>query len=106
MGFVVDTSVIIELERASRDWTRLSKRSGDEPVYLSAIVWAELLAGVHLANTAQRALSRRKKLDELQGQITILPFTQEVAEVWAELFVELQRAGTPIPANDLAIAAT
>jgi tRNA(fMet)-specific endonuclease VapC len=53
-----------------------------------------------------RALKRRERLDELRRTIPVLPFTAEIAELWAELFAELQRAGTPIPANDLCVAAT
>ena len=106
MGVLVDTSAIIELERGGGDWGALVKRAGEEPVYLSAVGWAELLAGVHLADSAQRALARRRKLEALEEQIRILPFTSAVAEQWAETFAELQRGGTPIPSNDLAIAAT
>ncbi len=106
MGFLVDTSAIIELERGSADVRQLASGAGSEPVHLSAIGWAELLAGVHLADTPQRALARRKKLEALKAQMNVLPFTSEIAEVWAEAFAELQRGGIPIPANDLAIAAT
>src|SRR5436190_6754060 len=106
MAFLVDTSAIIELEREGTDLEKLVRRAGNEPVYLSAIGWAELSAGVHLADTAQRALARRKKLDGLKAQMSVLPFTSEIAEEWAEAFAELQRGGIPIPANDLAIGAT
>ena len=66
MAFLIDTSAIIELERSRADWTELLDRFGGEPVYLPAIVWAELMAGVHLADSAQRALSRRKRLETLR----------------------------------------
>jgi predicted nucleic acid-binding protein len=105
MAFLLDTSAIIELERAGAEWRELIGRAGDEPLFLSAIGWAELLAGVQLADSAQRALARRKRLEGLEGRMEILPFTPEVAEVWAEVFAELHRNGTPIPSNDLAIAA-
>ena len=106
MGLVIDTSAIIELERARASWDSILEKAGDERVYLPAIVWAELMAGVHLADSVPRALKRRERLDELRRIVGILPFTAEIAELWAELFAELQRAGTPIPANDLCVAAT
>lgn len=36
----------------------------------------------------------------------MVEFDRPVAERWADLFAQLTRAGTMIPANDLAIAAT
>lgn len=106
MGLIIDTSAIIELERSRRSWEPLFGTAGDEDVFLAAIGWGELVAGVHLADSVPRALKRRERLDRLRAQVPILPFTAEIAELWAELFAELQKAGTPIPANDLCIAST
>jgi tRNA(fMet)-specific endonuclease VapC len=106
MGVVIDTSALIEMERGDKEWDEVVGRAGEERVYLPAIVWAELLAGVHLADSAARALKRRKRLDSLRERISILDFTKEITETWAELFAELQREGTPIPSNDLTVAAT
>ena len=106
MGLIIDTSAIVELERSKSNWDAVLKKAGDEPVFLPAIVWGELMAGVHLADSAPRALRRREKLDALRKAVPILPFTAEIAEVWSRLFAELQRAGTPIPSNDLCVAAT
>ena len=36
----------------------------------------------------------------------VVPFAPAGAEYWAEVFAALQRAGTPIPANDLVVAST
>ena len=106
MGVIIDTSAIVELERQRASWDRVLVKVGDEPVFLPAIVWGELMAGVHLADSVPRALKRREKLDKLRELVAVLPFNVEIAEAWAELFAELQRAGTPIPANDLCVAAT
>jgi len=106
MGLIIDTSAIIELERARASWERIFESAGDEPVFLAAIVWAELVAGVHVADSVPRALRRRERLDRLRDHVPILPFTAEIAELWAELFANLQRAGTPIPSNDLCVAST
>lgn len=106
MGLMIDTSALIELERESEGWTKLLKRAAAEPVFLPAIVWGELQAGVHLADSVERALKRRGKLDQLRHLVPILPFTAEIAEVWAGLFADLQRKGTPIPAHDLCVIST
>ncbi len=106
MGIVVDTSAIIELERAQGDWRRILKSFGGRSAFLPSIVWAELMAGVHLADSVDRALARKSRLDRLRKIVPVLPFTSEIAETWAELFAELQRKGAMIPSNDLCVAAT
>ena len=106
MGVIIDTSAFVELERNRENWQRLSKVIGTGPAFLPSIVWAELMVGVHLADTVERALKRKGQLERLRQRIAILPFTFEVAEVWAELFAELRRTGAMIPANDLCVIST
>lgn len=106
MGLIVDTSALVELERRKEAWDKVLRRASGEPVFLPAIVWGELQAGVYLADSIERALKRRAKLDKLRELVSILAFTAEIAEVWAELFGELQRKGTPVPANDLSVIST
>lgn len=106
MGLIIDTSAVVEIERKKLDWSHLISRAGNEQVFLPAIVWGELLAGVHLASTVERALQRRKRLEQIRSQLIILPFNSEIAEVWAELFSEMQKKGTPLSANDLCVIST
>jgi predicted nucleic acid-binding protein len=106
MGLVIDTSALVAVERAGDDWpTALGPRGAEEAV-IPAIVCAELLVGVRLADTPARAAARRAKVDALLTRLPIVDFTREIADRWADLFAALHRAGTPIPANDLAVAAT
>lgn len=106
MGLVIDTSALVAVERASSTWGMSVSRLGDEAVVLPAITYAELLAGVRLAETPARAASRRAKIDALIASVPIVDFGPEIAERWAEIFATLTRAGGLIPANDLAVAAT
>lgn len=106
MGLIIDTSALVELERQKEGWDRLLRRASGEMVFLPAIVWGELQAGVFLADSVDRALRRRAKLDQLRQLVPILPFTAEIAEVWAELFADLQKKGIPVPANDLSVIST
>ena len=106
MGLVVDTSFVVELERAGSSWLEIERAVGDERVVLPCIVCAELLAGVWLADTPRRATDRRAKIDALTTRVPVVPFGAGTAERWAETFATLQRSGTSIPANDLAVAAT
>ena len=59
MGLVVDTSAVVAIERGQLGLDEALSAVGDEAVALPAIVYAELLAGVRLADTAARAAARR-----------------------------------------------
>lgn len=106
MGLVVDTSALVAIERAGSGWERLVVRLGSEPLAMPAVVYAEVLVGVFLADTPERAVRRRARLDALVDRVPIVEFDRDVGAVWAEMFARLLRAGTMIPANDLAVAAT
>jgi predicted nucleic acid-binding protein len=106
VGLVIDTSALVDLERRGANWDDGLGAALDEAAALPAIVWAELLVGVHRAHAPQRASSRRAKIEALASRIPIAPFGPKTAEHWAKLFSELSRAGRLIPQNDMAVAAT
>ena len=105
MGLVVDTSALIAVERAA-DWEASLGAYGDEPAVIPAIVYAELLVGVRLADSPARAAGRRARIEALISRLPIVEFTRQTAERWSEAFAALSRTGKMIPANDLAVAAT
>jgi len=106
VGLVIDTSALMAVERSERALEEALSDLGEETVTLPATVYAELLAGVQLADTSARAVARRAKIDALTKRVPVVAFGPAAAEHWAEVFAALQRAGTPIPANDLTVAAT
>lgn len=101
MGLVVDTSALVAIERGEGSFLE-----SDEAVALPAIVLAELLVGVRMADTADRAASRQRKVQSLLDRVAVVPFDHLVAERWADLFSQLRRKGGLIPSNDLCVAAT
>lgn len=103
MGLLVDTSALIALERAKGDWIG---KLPDEPTAVAAIVIAELMVGVRMADSRKRAAFRRAKIDTLLAKLPVFDFGPAEAERWADLFAELSRAGHLIPANDLIVAST
>ena len=103
MGLLIDTSAVVALERGASNW---EDALSEEPVAVPAIVYAELLVGVRLADTPERAASRQKKIDALIARAPVIEFGSEAAERWAHVFADLRRAGTVIPSNDLVVAAT
>ena len=42
----------------------------------------------------------------LVARVPVIDFNASIARRWARAFTKLQRSGEPIPANDLAVAAT
>ena len=54
----------------------------------------------------KRAARRCARIDALADRVPIVEFGRDAAAVWAALFARLLRAGTMIPASDLAVAAT
>jgi tRNA(fMet)-specific endonuclease VapC len=104
MGLVIDTSALVALERSDSSWSR--GLPADEPASVPAIVYAELLVGVHLADHPRRAAGRRAKIEALLAVAPVVEFGPAVAERWADLYARLSRDGQLIPANDLAVAAT
>lgn len=105
MGLVLDTSALVELERLLA-LQSVGDLPWDEEVILPAIVWAEALFGVRLADTPLRAAQRRARLEGLRLRLAIEPFSAEIAEHYADIFAELMQSGEMIPQNDIAVAAT
>ena len=73
-------------------------------IVLPVTVLGELEAAFQLG---RRALENRVTLAEFLGEsfVTVWPTTTAVAGHYGRLFAELKRAGTPIPVNDVWIAA-
>lgn len=106
MGLVLDTSALVAVERAGASYSQLLASLAEEEAVVPAIVVAELLAGVRLAGDTRRAALRQAKIDALLAAAPVIDFGAEIAELWADCFAALERAGNRIPANDLAVAAT
>jgi tRNA(fMet)-specific endonuclease VapC len=78
---------------------------GNEEIFLNSVVIGELAAGFIRGNR------RRKNEDELRRflaspRVGVLDVTEETAERYAVILNSLWHAGTPIPTNDIWIAAS
>ncbi len=105
MGLILDTSALVAWERALIAGQNLNLDEHEELV-MPAIVWAEAMAGVRLADSAARAARRMARLEALRRVMGVEPFTAETAEHHADIFAELAQIGMMIPQNDIAVAAT
>ena len=99
---LVDTSGYTRL--LAGDTVVLDALADAEIVYLSVFVLGELYAGFR---GGTRETENRKQLRNFmeRGSVHILPASEQTAEVFGALHHHLKKAGTPIPMNDLWIAA-
>jgi len=101
--YMLDTNICIYI--AKRRPLGVLKRfetlqTGD--VVMSLITYGELIFGAEKSQSSQRALTTLSALAEL---IPVLPMPETAAKYYGGIRVALEKAGTPIGANDLWIAA-
>ena len=101
MGTVLDTSFLIEAERAAVGLNL----PADEEVAIAAITASELLHGVYRADAARRT-QRGAFVEMVLRTIDTLPFDLATARVHAQVWADLAQQGVTIGAHDLLIAAT
>ena len=102
MRYLLDTDILSALIRSPRGpVTEQIRRVGEARVYTSVIVEAELRYGA--ARKGSERLSRQ--VEAVLGSIPIEPGREPFGRIYAELRLGLERAGTPIGANDLLIGA-
>lgn len=77
---------------------------GCDEVWIPLIVLAEIKAGFH-GGAAQHRNEILLRQFLAKPTVDVLLPTRETAEHYARLFVQLKRAGSPIPVNDIWIAA-
>lgn len=99
---VIDTSAYSHLRRGDE---RVIEAVGDaEAVYVPATVLGELEAGFRIGRRYREnahALSGFLR----EATVHVVPTTADVARRYGEVFARLRTAGTPIPVNDVWIAA-
>ncbi|HEV3231008.1 MAG TPA: PIN domain-containing protein [Candidatus Dormibacteraeota bacterium] len=99
MGTLLDTSVLIAFERNSATLPLTDN------VAISAITLSELLRGLHRADAAHRG-PRLAFIENALRIFPVVPFTEAVARIHAELWAQTEAAGKVPGAADLIIAAT
>jgi tRNA(fMet)-specific endonuclease VapC len=102
MRYVLDTNIIADLIRHPQGRVAGRIREvGEAQVCTSVIVAAELRYGA--AKKGSSRLSTR--VDAVLDALEVLPFEAPADAVYGRLRSRLERAGQPIGANDLLIAA-
>jgi len=103
MRLLVDTSAYSAFMRG-HGATKVALQEADE-IFVNSIVLGELRAGF------MKGRRRRRNEDELNRflgspRVKLLDVTEETAERYAIILNSLWQAGTPIPTNDIWIAAS
>ena len=106
MGTLIDTSVIIAIQRGQLDPQHLRDTDDDEPIAISAMTASELLHGVHGLTSAVARTRAERFIEHLIDSIPVIAFDLEVARVHARLDAELSAQGASVGDADLIIAAT
>jgi len=76
-------------------------KAGEDNICTSIIVAAELRYGCEKSGSTKL----RKAVEDLLGEIAVLPFEAPADAAYGAIRAELETAGTPIGGNDLLIAA-
>lgn len=102
MRIVLDTSAYSHFRGNHAEV--VNRIAAADVVLLPTIVLGELEAAFRLG---RRTADNRAKLEEFLHEdfVGVLPVSSDVARRYGEIFVELRAAGTPIPVNDIWIAA-
>jgi predicted nucleic acid-binding protein len=106
MGVILDTSVLVEAERREFDIDKFTEHREEETFGLSVITVAELLHGVHRADSTKRRLKRSAYVEKVIESFPIYEFDISIARIYAELWPDLRSKGIQIGAHDLIIGAT
>jgi tRNA(fMet)-specific endonuclease VapC len=99
---LIDTSAYSHLLRGSTEVSDTLARA--DLVYVSVFVLGELYAGF---KAGSKEAANKDLLERFlrRPTVRVLAATRETAEVFAEIKNTLRRAGTPLPLNDVWIAA-
>lgn len=102
MKVLLDTDAYSQLMRGHRKVVDVVRRT--ERLFLSAIVAGELLHGFHWGSRFQRNL---ETLQTFLGSpyVDFVPVSFETADRFGRIAGGLRRKGTPIPTNDIWVAA-
>ncbi|NBC30846.1 MAG: PIN domain-containing protein [Spirochaetes bacterium] len=100
---LVDTSIYSAFKRGETEVVDRMRRFGE--LHLNTVVIGEILSGFR-RGTKER--ENRRELDAFldSPRLRLDPLTLQTAEFYSYVYQQLRSEGTPIPTNDMWIAAT
>lgn len=101
-GIIADTNVVSYLLKGTELGHRYKKHLSGKVAGIAFVTVAEMYYG---AEKNRWGDARRQELEELLKNFVVLPYSNEIAKVYARVVVERERAGRPISWPDAWIAA-
>jgi tRNA(fMet)-specific endonuclease VapC len=102
MKLCIDTSAYSILMRGDREIKELLE-TADE-VLVPAVVLGELYAGFYMGRGSKKNIDELNNFLERPG-VKVVPINSTITERYGLLIKTLKEAGTPLPTNDIWIAA-
>ncbi len=106
MGILMDSSVLINVERAGATVSASIKGREEEDVFLSVVSASELLHGVHRAADAKIKAKRLAFVEAALTAIPVLAIDLATARSHAQLWADLTQRGKMMGMHDSWLAAT
>jgi tRNA(fMet)-specific endonuclease VapC len=100
---IADTNIVSYVMKGSDLGRRYSLHLANKIVGISFVTVAEMYYGAERASWGE---PRRQKLEEHLRNFVVLPYSNEIAKVYAEITVERERGGRTLSWPDAWIAAT
>ena len=106
MGALIDTSILIAVDRGTLALEALLEAFPEEKWFISAITVSEMLHGVLRSGSPVQRAARLAFAEDNIRRFEVLDFDLAAARMHAELWVQLARRGHTVGERDLMIAAT
>lgn len=101
MARLIDTTVLIDMERRRRRLSVLQDLTVGETIAISSVSAAELLLGIERTDSIERRQRREQFAAAVFLEIPVLSFDLRVARVYARTAAFLLDTGQPIARHDL-----
>ena len=101
---VLDTNILIDFI-ANPDGFKRSQIASFERMLIPSVVLGEIKAGIFDNRRGEESTLRLNQLLACSS-VSVLPVAERTAEVYAKVYQALRAKGTPIPQNDMWIAAS
>jgi tRNA(fMet)-specific endonuclease VapC len=103
MRYMLDTTICGYVLRSRPPSVKARfEKTGPGALAVSTVVLAELLHG---AARHPKAVAIRREIADLVSRLTVIPWDEAAAEHYGALRAALEKAGTPLGAMDMMIAA-
>ncbi len=106
MGILIDSDIIIEIEKGRISLEELISGRTEEEFFISVISVSELLNGVNRAKSPQIRMKRSSFVEGIISSFPILPIDAQIARIHSRIFSELSEKKETIGIHDSWIAAS